>query len=146
MGLVSSNHYGSPFTLVQSLYHRTIGRTVTTNHSSLSLHPHQQLTTNRIKAIESSRKEDDTQWLTYWVVFAAFSVVEFFSDIIFGWFPFYWLAKIVFLVWCFVPIKNNGSMVIYARIVRPFFLRNTSKVDKVLSQASNLIKSDDKSE
>lgn len=84
--------------------------------------------------------------LTYWVVFATFSVVEFFSDIIFGWFPFYWLAKIVFLVWCFVPIKNNGSMVIYTRIVRPFFLRNTSKVDKVLSQASNLIKSDDKSE
>lgn len=84
--------------------------------------------------------------MTYWVVFATFSVVEFFSDIIFGWFPFYWLAKILFLVWCFVPIKNNGSMLIYARIVRPFFLRNTSKVDKVLSQASNLIKSDDKSE
>lgn len=100
----------------------------------------------RIKAIESSRKEDDTQWLTYWVVFAAFSVVEFFSDIIFGWFPIYWLAKIAFLVWCFVPIENNGSTVIYNRILKPFFLRNRSKVDKVLNQAQNLIRTDDKSD
>jgi len=99
-----------------------------------------------IKAIESSKKEDDTQWLTYWVVFAAFSVVEFFSDIIFSWFPFYWLAKIMFLVWCYVPIKNNGSMVVYNRLLKPFFLRNSSKVDKVLNQAQNLIKADDKSD
>lgn len=31
------------------------------------------------KAIESSTKEDDTQWLTYWVVFASFSVLEIFT-------------------------------------------------------------------
>jgi len=100
-----------------------------------------------IKAIESTKKEDDTQWLTYWVVFAAFSVMEFFSDFIFGWFPLYWLAKIVFLVWCFVPIKNNGSMVVYNKLLKPFFLRNTNKVEKVLNQASNLInKNDDKSD
>ena len=96
-----------------------------------------------IKAIESPTKEDDTQWLTYWVVFASFSVVEFFSDIIFFWFPFYWLAKIVFLVWCFVPIQNNGSHVVYTRIIRPLFLRNANKIDGLLheasSQVSNLI-------
>ena len=47
-----------------------------------------------IKALESVNKDDDTKWLTYWVVFALFSVVEFFSDIIFSWFPFYWLVKV----------------------------------------------------
>merc|ERR1711997_905387 len=46
-----------------------------------------------IKALESRNKDDDTQWLMYWVVFAVFSVVEFFSDIIMGWVPFYWLTK-----------------------------------------------------
>ena len=31
-----------------------------------------------IKALESSTKIDDTQWLTYWVVFGLFSVIEYF--------------------------------------------------------------------
>merc|ERR1712111_314253 len=39
-----------------------------------------------VKALESSKKDDDTQWLVYWVVFAMFSVLEFFSDILVGWF------------------------------------------------------------
>ena len=38
-----------------------------------------------IQALESSSKGDDTQWLTYWVVFAAFSVIEYFADFIAGW-------------------------------------------------------------
>ncbi|OXB54711.1 hypothetical protein ASZ78_006750 [Callipepla squamata] len=46
-----------------------------------------------IKAIESSSKEDDTTWLTYWVVYGVFSVAEFFSDIFLYWFPFYYAGK-----------------------------------------------------
>lgn len=47
-----------------------------------------------IKAIESSNKEDDTQWLTYWVVYGLFTVVEAFSDIFLFWFPFYYVSKV----------------------------------------------------
>ncbi|XP_026178537.1 receptor expression-enhancing protein 5 isoform X3 [Mastacembelus armatus] len=46
-----------------------------------------------IKAIESTVKEDDTQWLTYWVVYGLFSIVEAFSDIFLFWFPFYYAGK-----------------------------------------------------
>lgn len=49
-----------------------------------------------IHAIESKTKEDDTKWLTYWVVFALFSVFEYFSDLIVRWFPLYWLIKVGF--------------------------------------------------
>jgi receptor expression-enhancing protein 5/6 len=48
-----------------------------------------------IKAIESRNKDDDVQWLMYWVVFSVFSIAEFFSDILVGWVPFYWLAKVI---------------------------------------------------
>ena len=48
----------------------------------------------RVKAIESERKDDDTQWLTYWTVYSAFSIVEFFSDIFLSWFPLYFLFKV----------------------------------------------------
>lgn len=51
----------------------------------------------RIKAIESPNKDDDTQWLTYWVVYGIFSIAEFFSDIFLSWFPFYYMMKVCWL-------------------------------------------------
>eukprot|EP00118_Oscarella_pearsei_P024616 m.306434 g.306434 ORF g.306434 m.306434 type:complete len:199 (+) comp41232_c0_seq1:116-712(+) len=87
------------------------------------------------KALETDDKDDDVQWLTYWVVFAVFSIVEFFSDILLSWMPFYFLLKCVFLVWCMVPITGNGSDVIYNRVIRPYFLKYQSKVDKTIDDA-----------
>ncbi|XP_072804202.1 receptor expression-enhancing protein 6 isoform X3 [Vicugna pacos] len=46
-----------------------------------------------IKAIESPSKEDDTVWLTYWVVYGLFGLAEFFSDLLLSWFPFYYAGK-----------------------------------------------------
>ncbi|XP_061887463.1 receptor expression-enhancing protein 5 [Entelurus aequoreus] len=82
-----------------------------------------------IKAIESATKDDDTKWLTYWVVYGLFSVAEFFADIVLSWFPFYYIGKCAFLVWCMAPTPSNGSVLIYNRIIRPFFLKNQAKID-----------------
>lgn len=79
-------------------------------------------------ALETSNKEDDSKWLTYWVVFAAFSVVEFFSDILLNWFPLYWLVKVAFLLYCSADIPTNGSMLIYNRVIRPLFLQHKKKI------------------
>lgn len=87
-------------------------------------------------ALETSNKEDDSKWLTYWVVFAAFSVVEFFSDILMSWFPLYWLAKVVFLIWCSADMPTNGSAVIYNRFIRPLFLQHKSKLQGSSSNGS----------
>ncbi|KFM82591.1 receptor expression-enhancing protein 5-like [Stegodyphus dumicola] len=80
-----------------------------------------------ILAIESRNKEDDTVWLTYWVVFAALSLVEFFSDFILALIPFYWLLKCIFLIWCFIPFRINGSRFIYYRLIRPVFLSHLAQ-------------------
>ena len=92
-----------------------------------------------IKALESKNKDDDTQWLMYWVVFACFSVIEFFSDIIMGWVPFYWLAKCAFLVWCMTPM--NGSGIIYHNIVLPWFRRNQGVLDKAVNEGRSKLSS-----
>jgi len=90
-----------------------------------------------IHALESPHKDDDSKWLTYWVVFALFGVIEFFSDIIFSWFPLYWLVKVIFLMWCFLPIANNGSNYIYSRFIRPVFLKNRKNINEALSSAAS---------
>ncbi|KAL8177529.1 UNVERIFIED_CONTAM: Receptor expression-enhancing protein 6 [Gekko kuhli] len=89
-----------------------------------------------IKAIESSSKDDDTTWLTYWVVYGLFSVAEFFSDTFLYWFPFYYAGKCVFLLWCMAPVSWNGSQVLYLSFIRPWFLRHHETVDSVLSDLS----------
>ncbi|KAF7659881.1 hypothetical protein LDENG_00291740 [Lucifuga dentata] len=94
-----------------------------------------------IKAIESTVKEDDTQWLTYWVVYGLFSIVEFFSDIFLFWFPFYYVGKCVFLIWCMAPVSWNGSAVLYRNVVRPFFLKHQSAMEGVVSDLSSKAKS-----
>ncbi|XP_046917091.1 receptor expression-enhancing protein 5 [Dermatophagoides farinae] len=90
-----------------------------------------------IKALETRNKDDDTRWLTYWVVFAFFSVIEFFSDFIFSWFPFYWLAKVLFLVWCYLPIEKNGTDYVYNKILRPIFLKNNPGIDNLAKRVMN---------
>ncbi|XP_040393657.1 receptor expression-enhancing protein 6 [Cygnus olor] len=89
-----------------------------------------------IKAIESSSKEDDTTWLTYWVVYGVFSVAEFFSDTFLYWFPFYYVGKCLFLVWCMAPVSWNGSQVLYHNVIRPCFLKHHQAVDSVLGDLS----------
>lgn len=88
-----------------------------------------------IKALESRDKADDTQWLMYWVVFALFSLMEFFSDILVGWVPFYWLLKCAFLLWCMSPLE--GSTVIYQRIILPYFLKHESKIDDLVNKGKS---------
>lgn len=92
-----------------------------------------------IKAIESKQKDDDTKWLTYWVTYSVFHLVEFFSDIFLFWIPFYWLFKCIFLVWCFAPIEANGSTTLYYRFIRPFILRHQNKIDKALDEAKEAV-------
>jgi len=89
-----------------------------------------------VKAIESHRREDDTQWLTYWVVFSAFTIVEYASDIFVYWFPLYWFVKCIFLTWCFAPVSWNGSTLIYHRFIRPQYIAHGGKIDDAISRAA----------
>lgn len=38
------------------------------------------------KAINTPTTEDDTQWLTYWVVYAFFTITEQFTDFLLSWY------------------------------------------------------------
>jgi len=93
-----------------------------------------------IKALETTRKTDDTQWLTYWVVYAVLSIIELpFEGLFLHYFPVYWLAKTAFLMWCYLPSVNNGADIVYNRIIKPLFKQHEKEVDDVIEEVTDTV-------
>ena len=86
-----------------------------------------------IKAIESKEEDDDKLWLTYWTIYAIFSFLDLFTGWILKIIPFYFIIKLVFLVWCFMP-NTKGAVIIYDKIIKPFFLKNEGKFDRIVNK------------
>lgn len=84
--------------------------------------------------MEESRKEDDVEWLAYWVVFATLALAENFVDFILYWIPFYYPVKVTFLLWCMLP-QYRGAEWTYNHIIKPVFQRHQDAIDKALSSA-----------
>jgi len=87
------------------------------------------------RAIESPDTKDDTQWLVYWVVYSAFSIVETFSDVVLAWIPFYFSFKIAFLFYCFMP-QTEGAKVLYDNFLRDFLKKQESAINTELNKAT----------
>ncbi len=91
-----------------------------------------------IKAIESPEEDDDKQWLTYWIVFGLFSFVDLFTGFILKFIPFYFIIKIVFLLWLFMP-NFNGALKIYNLFVYKIFKKYENDINKIENKANNFI-------
>lgn len=92
-----------------------------------------------IKAIESPGEQDDKLWLTYWVIFSIFRVVDDWVEVLFSWIPFFFVFKLVFLVYLFAP-QTKGAVTIYDSFVGPFLVKHQKVIDegidKVVSATS----------
>ena len=69
------------------------------------------------KAIDSADPVDDTQWLTYWVVFSLFSIVENMMNFLVSWIPFYHIIKCGFFLWLYHP-KFMGAGLVYKQVIK----------------------------
>ena len=72
------------------------------------------------KALESGGTVDDKKWLTYWIVFSTFSIIDHFAGLILSWVPFYFIFKLVFLIYLFLP-ATDGATMIYEKYLLPFY-------------------------
>lgn len=72
------------------------------------------------KSMDANNGED-TQWLTYWVVFSFFSILEGMAGFIVNLIPFYYMTKTGFILWLYHP-QTMGAQSIYASVIRPYML------------------------
>ncbi|ETI23018.1 protein yop1 [Cladophialophora carrionii CBS 160.54] len=74
-----------------------------------------------LEALFSSNKVDDTQWLTYWVVYAFLTVFESIINAVY-WFPFYYVFKFILILWMALPV-TNGAQIVFRSVLHPIFSR-----------------------
>ncbi|KAJ2778145.1 hypothetical protein H4R18_004783 [Coemansia javaensis] len=86
-------------------------------------------------AIESPGKEDDAQWLTYWVVFGLFNVAEYFTGFLLYWIPFYYPIKLGFLIWLMLP-ASRGAERLYLAAIRPMMLQQVTAAPRATAPAA----------
>ncbi|KAJ9661739.1 ER membrane protein DP1/Yop1 [Coniosporium apollinis] len=72
-------------------------------------------------ALFSSSRTDDTQWLTYWVVYAFLTVFESAVNAVY-WFPFYYTFKFILVLWMALP-QTGGTQVVFRSFLQPVFSR-----------------------
>jgi len=91
------------------------------------------------KALSTDGAEDDTQWLTYWVVYSFFNITEQVTDIFLSWIPFYFFIKMAFLVWCYHP-STLGAITIYQTVIKPNLSAHVVAIDAALKKGTDAAK------
>ena len=89
-----------------------------------------------IKSLEQNLVEEQRKWLTYWVVFGSFIIIDMSSVVIVKFIPFYFVLKILFLIWLFMP-GSNGCTIIYYLVVKKIFRYYEDKIESYVVGAKD---------
>jgi receptor expression-enhancing protein 5/6 len=88
-------------------------------------------------ALESNETEDDKQWLTYWVCYGVFSIIDQFAGIILSFIPFYFCLKLVFLVYLFHP-RTKGARTVYEEYLSGYVKQYRAQLEGYEKQVSDM--------
>merc|ERR1712070_588467 len=80
------------------------------------------------KSLESQNTNDDRLWLTYWVVYSCFCLIEGFLEYVLFWVPFYYPIKLAFLFFLFLP-QTQGAMKLYEQFLHPALKPYVTMID-----------------
>lgn len=87
------------------------------------------------KSLQTKETHDDTQWLTYWIVFSFINLCDFLYYII----PMYHLIKLFTIIWLFHK-KTQGAKLVYKFYLEPFFIKNEKKIDENIDNFKKYLK------
>lgn len=91
------------------------------------------------KALKSEDTKDDSQWLTYWVVYGFLNMFESVTDLLCNWVPMYYWLKCAFLVWCFLP-QTKGASIVYKLGLEPILDKYVIKAEKAVAKQTDAVK------
>ena len=86
-----------------------------------------------IQALETENTDDDKEWLTYWIIFGIFTLMDDFLGFLLSLIPYYFWVKLAFFVFLFAP-QTKGSMIIYDKVVKPFLDIYKKDIEGLISE------------
>lgn len=90
------------------------------------------------KALETQSQRMMRTWLTYWIVYSCFSLIEVFVDWILYWLPLYYCVKLVFLAWLMIP-SLGGAEIVYKCTIQPVLRQYRKRIDTAIDDAANRV-------
>merc|ERR1719331_367581 len=90
-------------------------------------------------ALESDGLDDDKMWLTYWVCFGTFNIIDQFAGIILRIIPFYFFLKCGFLVYLMHP-SFLGATQVYDNFILPRVQEQMHNIEKLEKDAKDMLK------
>ena len=92
-----------------------------------------------IKAIESEGKDDDKEWLTYWIIFGLFTLVDDIFGCLLSMIPYFFLIKLAFFVFLFAP-QTKGALKIYNTVAKPLLEQYRPVIEKLINDVQGVAK------
>jgi receptor expression-enhancing protein 5/6 len=86
------------------------------------------------KALQTKTDDDDTQWLTYWVVFSVMITFEHVFEFLISWLPFYYEFKVLFQLW--LTFTDKAGKIIYEAYVQELFQALSAKIESMLASSN----------
>jgi len=87
-----------------------------------------------IQALETQSTDDDKEWLTYWIIFGIFTLLDDFAGFLLSMIPYYFWIKLAFFVYLFAPM-TKGSQTIYNTVVKPLLDQYKDKIEGLISDS-----------
>ena len=90
-----------------------------------------------MKAIETYETDNEKQWITYWVLFAFYSILDTFSVFFLNYIPFYFFIKVIVLIWLYLP-NFQGASYLYDILIFNLFKKVEFFVEKYISNKKRI--------
>ena len=88
------------------------------------------------KSLQTKKSNDDSQWLTYWIVYSFVNLSEYIL-FLFSWIPLYYQFKLIFIIWL-AHEHTRGAELIYKNYLENFLIKHEAKIDEAVEKIDNI--------
>lgn len=85
-----------------------------------------------IQALETEHTEDDKEWLTYWIIFGLFTLIDDFFGFVLAYIPYFYWIKLAFFIYLLAP-QTKGARTIYNGFVKDLLNKNKQHIEGLIN-------------